>query len=206
VAKAPINVSIAGDYNDKNINRAIRDLNSLKTGGASTTKSMSGLSAGMAKMGIAAGIAAAAVAAMAVKFAVDAIVSASDLNETMSKAQVIFGDAAQGIFEFAETANTSLGQTKQQAIDAAATFAIFGKSAGLTGTDLQNFSTDLVSLSADLGSFHNAASDEVITALGSALRGEAEPMRRFGVLLNDASLKAQAMAMGIYEGTGSLRR
>jgi len=204
MAKAPINVSIAGDYNDKDINRAIRDLNSLKTVGAGTTTAMGGLSSGMAKMGIAAGIAAAAVAAMAVKFAVDAIVSASDLNETMSKAQVIFGDAAKSIFDFAETANSSLGQTKQQAIDAAATFAIFGKSAGLTGDALSTFATDLVSLSADLGSFHNAASDEVIMALGSALRGEAEPMRRFGVLLDDASLKAQAMAMGIYEGTGSL--
>lgn len=204
MAPKAISVQITGDYNNRDVQRAINDLNLLKTGGAGTTTAMGGLSSGMKVVGLAAGVAAVAVAGMAVKFGVDAIQSASDLNETMSKAQVIFGDAAQGIFEFAETANTSLGQTKQQAIDAAATFAIFGKSAGLTGKDLQNFSTDLVSLSADLGSFHNAASDEVIMALGSALRGEAEPMRRFGVLLDDASLKAQAMAMGIYEGTGSL--
>ena len=51
MAKAPINVSIAGDYNDKDINRAIRDLNSLKTGGGDTSKSMSGLSSGMKALG-----------------------------------------------------------------------------------------------------------------------------------------------------------
>ena len=51
MAKAPINVSIAGDYNDKDINRAIRDLNSLKTGGGSTTTAMSGLSNGMKALG-----------------------------------------------------------------------------------------------------------------------------------------------------------
>lgn len=51
MAKAPINVSIAGDYNDKDINRAIKDLNSLKTGGTGTTSAMSGLSNGMKALG-----------------------------------------------------------------------------------------------------------------------------------------------------------
>jgi hypothetical protein len=51
MAKAPINVSIAGDYNNKDINRAIKDLNSLKTGGTDTSKSMGGLSSGMKALG-----------------------------------------------------------------------------------------------------------------------------------------------------------
>lgn len=208
MAKAPINVSIAGDYNDKDINRAIRDLNSLKTGSSQTAGPMAQLGVAGVAMGAAIGgaalAAAAAVGRMAVSFAVDGVQSAISLNETINKSAVVFGDAQQSIIKFADTAVTNLGQTRAQAIDAASGFAIFGKSAGLTGQDLSKFSTDLVSLSADLSSFHNAAPDEVIMALGSALRGEAEPMRRFGVLLDDAALKAQAMAMGIYEGTGSL--
>jgi hypothetical protein len=36
------------------------------------------------------------------------------------------------------------------------------------------------------------------------LRGEAEPIRKFGVLLNDSTLKAKAMEMGLYDGTGAL--
>lgn len=41
-------------------------------------------------------------------------------------------------------------------------------------------------------------------AIGAALRGEAEPLRRYGVLLDDATLKAAAMELGIYSGTGAL--
>jgi hypothetical protein len=36
------------------------------------------------------------------------------------------------------------------------------------------------------------------------LRGEAEPIRKFGVLLNDSTIKAKAMEMGLYDGTGAL--
>lgn len=134
-------------------------------------------------------------------FIKDSILAASDLNETMTKAQTIFGDAADAIFKFADTAVYALGQTKQQAIDAATTFAIFGKSAGLSGDELAKFSTDLVSLSADFASFFNTSPDEAITAIGSALRGEAEPLRRFGILLDDATLRAKALEMGIISTT-----
>jgi hypothetical protein len=62
----------------------------------------------------------------------------------------------------------------------------------------------MVKLSGDLASFHNANPADVALALGAALRGEAEPIRKFGVLLNDAAVKAQAMKMGLYDGTGAL--
>ena len=41
-------------------------------------------------------------------------------------------------------------------------------------------------------------------AIGAALRGESEPLRRYGVMLDDAALKAEAMAQGIYDGKGPL--
>lgn len=133
-----------------------------------------------------------------------AIQRASDLNETISKSQQIFGNAAKEVELFASGAATALGQTKQQAIDAAATFGIFGKAAGLSGSSLSDFSTKFVTLASDLASFNNASPEEAIQAIGAALRGESEPIRRFGVLLNDAALKSAALEMGIYNGNGAL--
>jgi hypothetical protein len=78
---------------------------------------------------------------------------------------------------------------------------VFGKSAGLAGSDLVKFSTDFTVLASDLASFNNTTPDEAITAIGSALRGEAEPLRRFGVLLDDASLRAAALELGIVSTT-----
>jgi hypothetical protein len=147
---------------------------------------------------------AAAAGAFAVKLGVDAVNAASDLIETQNKVGVIFGESSQAILDFAETSVTALGQTETQALEAAATFAQFGKAAGLAGNDLVNFSTEFVTLSADLASFNNSSPEEAITALGSALRGEAEPLRRFGVLLDDAALKEKALALGISDGTSKL--
>lgn len=155
-------------------------------------------------IGVALAAAAAAAGAMAIKIGVDAVKAASNLAETQSKVGVIFGDSADAINKFAATAATKLGQSKQQALDAAATFATFGKSANLAGDDLVKFSTDLTSLSADLASFYNTSPEEAITAIGAALRGESEPIRKYGVLLNDATLKQEALNMGIYNGSGAL--
>jgi hypothetical protein len=148
--------------------------------------------------------ASAAFGAFAVKIAGEAISAASDLAETQNKVGVIFGESSRQILAFAENASTALGQTKQQALDGAATFAQFGKAAGLTGGELFDFSSQLVTLSADLASFSNTTPEQAINALGAALRGEAEPIRQYQVLLDDATLKAEAFELGIYEGTGAL--
>jgi hypothetical protein len=144
---------------------------------------------------------AAAAGAMAIKIGVDAVKAASDLGETISKVNVLFGTTAKDIEKFADGAATSLGQTKQQALDAAATFATFGKAAGLSGKDLSNFSIDFVKLSSDLASFNNTSPEQAINAIGAALRGEAEPLRAYGVLLDDASMRQKALELGIISTT-----
>lgn len=171
--------------------------------GDNVTKKMSGIgkAAGLA---IAAGIAGTAIAigrsaSAAIGQAVDA---ASDLNETVSKTGQIFGqDALPGLEAWAAGAASAFGQSKTQALDAASTFATFGKGAGLAGADLTGFSTNLVELSSDFASFYNASPEEAITAIGAALRGESEPIRRFGVLLNEATLKERALRMGLIKST-----
>lgn len=142
---------------------------------------------------IKAGIAFAAVTAGA-KSAIDA---ASDLNESVSKAGVVFGDSTKDILKFGDTAARTVGLSKKEALEAASDFAIFGKAAGLTGKDLTGFSTDLLTLSADLASFNNASIDETINAIGAGLRGESEPLRRFGVLLSADAVNAEALKMGL---------
>jgi hypothetical protein len=147
--------------------------------------------------GLGAQIAAAFAGAGAVKFIGDTITAASDLGETTSKVQQIFGSAADDILSFSKTSATALGQTEQAALDANATFGIFAKAAGLQGPALTDFTTKLTTLSSDLASFNNTSPEQAIEAIGAALRGESEPIRSYGVLLDEATLKAEAMAIGI---------
>ena len=150
---------------------------------------------------IAGPLAAAVTAAAIGGFAKSAISAASDLNETITKTEQIFGTTSGAILEWSKNSATALGQSRQQALDAASTFAIFGKSAGLSGDDLTGFSTKLVGLSADFSSFFNASPEESITAIGAALRGESEPIRKFGVLLNDSVLKQEDLKLGLIKTT-----
>lgn len=144
----------------------------------------------MAKSFAAVGIAA---GAMAVKIGIDSVKAASDLSEEISKSNVIFGKSAAAIQAFSQSADTALGLSQKEALNAASTFATLGKSAGLTGADLTAFSQKSVTLAADLGSFYNTSPEDAITAIGSALRGEAEPIRRYGVLLSAAALDQGAL-------------
>jgi phage-related protein len=194
-------ISIIGKYDDKGIAKAQKELAGLG-GSADKNSKVLGALGGAAKI---AGVAALGAAVGFGAFALKGVEAASDLGEAVSKANVIFGkDGAKEIEAWAGTAAKTLGQSKQQAIDAAATFAIFGKSAGLTGQNLTGFSTKLGGLASDLASFNNTSTDEAITAIGAALRGESEPIRKYGVLLDDATLKAEYFAITGKKVTGTL--
>jgi hypothetical protein len=149
-------------------------------------------------------LAGAAAGAFAIKIGLDAVKSASDLNEEVGKAEVIFGDVSDEIKAFAKTADKALGLTQTEALKAASTFATFGKASGLVGQDLSKFSTGATKLASDLASFYNTNADDAILAIGAALRGESEPIRKYGVLLDEATIKAKAQEMQLYDGTGAL--
>ena len=192
-----INIPIVSTFDDKGLNTAQKALSAF---GVDANKGFSGLT----KSTLIAGAAIAGAATAVGVFAYKAIQSASAFNEAISKNTVVFGAISKEIEGFARTANTALGISETAALAAAGTFAIFGKSAGLAGKDLSDFATELVTLAADLASFNNTSVDDAITALGSALRGEAEPLRKYGVLLDDATLKAAATELGIYSGNKAL--
>jgi hypothetical protein len=141
----------------------------------------------------------AAAGAFAIKIGKEAINAASDFNEELQKSEVILGDGAAAVAKFASTAASKLGQSRTEALRAAGNFAIFGKSAGLSGQALSKFSTDFVTLASDLASFNNTSPEDAVQALGAALRGESEPIRRYGVLLNEATLKNRALELGIID-------
>jgi hypothetical protein len=191
--------------NNAQVNFTIAARNQASGAIAGVNKSLGGLRAKTIAVGSAIGTALGTVAVQAfaklTDFVGSSIGAASNLNETMSKTKVIFGEAAEGIIQFANAAADNIGMSKQSAMDAASTFGVFAKSAGLAGGDLSKFSTDLVTLSADFASFYNTSPEQAITAIGAALRGESEPIRKYGVILNDMELRQYAFRLGLVKTT-----
>ena len=63
-------------------------------------------------------------------------------------------------------------------------------------------SVNMVKLAADLSSFNNISVEDSLNALRSGLSGETEPLKRFGIALNETTLKNKAFAMGFGEIKG----
>lgn len=130
-----------------------------------------------------------------------ALSAASNLNEARNKATVVFDESAADVMKWGENAAEAIGQSERQALGAAGTFGNLFVSMDMGSKQAAGLSMNLVTLASDLASFHNATPDEAMEALRSGLVGETEPLRRFGVNMNEATLKAQALAMGL-EWTG----
>lgn len=122
---------------------------------------------------------------------------ASDLNESMSKVNVVFGSQAAEIEKWASSAAKNLGMTKGAALEASGTFGNFLQAMGATTPEATTMSKAMVQLATDLGSFNNANPEEVILALRSGLSGEAEPMKKFGVALSEAAVQAKGAELGL---------
>lgn len=151
------------------------------------------------------GVAVKAAAAFAAGFVLDkvkdivtsAIGAASDVGEATTKVQTVFGSAAESVLKFAETSDVALGQTKLQALDAAGAFGNLFRALELSEPQSAQMSVTMTKLAADLASFNNVPIDEVFIALRSGLVGETEPLRRFGVNLNEATIRAEALRLGL---------
>ncbi len=121
----------------------------------------------------------------------------SALAEATSKANVVFGAQARSIHALAETAARDLGLSKRAVLDAAGTFGALFTPLGIGQLRTVEMSDALVRLSADIASFNNVDTAEVLTNLRAGLVGEAEPLRRFGVQLSAARIEQVAYSEGI---------
>jgi hypothetical protein len=120
--------------------------------------------------------------------------AASDLNETVNKTKVIFGGSAKGILDWSRSSAKALGLSRQEALASAAGFGDMFKQIGFGLPMTSKMSKGMVTLSADLASFHNADITQVLEAQSAAFRGEYDSLQRFIPTINAASVQQLAMS------------
>lgn len=167
--------------------------------GAGLTGATTGIGKNMAGMFAALGI---GLAASKLKdFAAASVDAASSLTEQASKAGVVFGEQAGQINRFAKNAADAVGLSERAALEATGTFGNLFRAIGLGTGPAAQMSTRLVTLGSDLASFNDVDPTVALNALRSGLVGETEPLRNFGVNMNDATLKVEALKLGLISST-----
>jgi hypothetical protein len=132
--------------------------------------------------------------------------SASDLNESSNAIKVVFGEATSTLTEFGKVSGKMVGLSTSD----------FNQMGAATGAMLTNFGMDqktaasetikLTQRAADMASIFNTEVPDALAAVQSGLRGETEPLRRYGVSLDAAAIKAKIMAMGLDTSTSELEK
>ncbi|WP_427017875.1 phage tail protein [Pseudarthrobacter sp. P1] len=131
----------------------------------------------------------------------EAVNAFSELEDSTAAAGVVFGDSMGSIIAQSKTAGATLGLSEQQVINAANTYGTYGKAAGLSGAGLAQFSTGLTGLAGDMASFKGTTVEQSIEAIGAALRGETEPIRAYGVMIDDVAMRDEALRQGLIATT-----
>lgn len=180
---------------------AKRDIDRFDSSVQNTARSSGKASGAATRMGGAfkasALLAVGAAGTMAVALGGKTIMAASDLNEQVSKTGVVFGPQAKLVTDAAQQMADKFGMSKTVFLEAASGIGLVGKASGLSKKGAAGLSTEMARLAADASSFYNVPVTEALDAMKSGLVGEAEPMRRFGVLLSDAAVQTESARLGL---------
>ena len=185
---SPINVTISGDYDDKDIKKAIRDLESLRKDSASTSKGVGDL--GKAFAGVGAAIAATFTISTLTNFLKDATQAAIEDEKSMvslAKAMENMGLAAQnaGVEQFVEQLMLATGVADDQLRPAMSRLLLVTGDVAESQRGLQ--------LAMDIAAGTGRDLDSVTTALAKAYGGQTTALGRLGVGLDQATLKSKDM-------------
>jgi hypothetical protein len=180
------------------MDRAAKDVNgfSRQVDRASQTsaRSMGGLGGAIGKLGtVMAGVFA---GTQIVDFARDSIMAASDLEESVNAVNVVFGEAAEAIHEFGKTSVDSVGLAAVNVNKSATVLGSALINAGLDAEEAAAKTIELTTRASDMASVFNTTVPDALGAIQAALRGETDPIEKFGVSLSAAAVEAEAASLG----------
>jgi len=130
---------------------------------------------------------------------------AGEMEDAQAMSQQVFGSMAGQMDAWASNSAQAFGLSSGDATEWANQMGIrLRQIGGMSEETAATTSQNLVQLAGDFASAFGGSVDDAATALGSALTGEFEPLKRYGVVINDAALKQKLFEMTGKEATGTL--
>lgn len=127
----------------------------------------------------------------------------ADLEQSIGAIDDVFKGAADQMHAFANTAATSVGLSTNAYNELATVIGSQLKNAGTPMDQLAGKTNDLITTGADLAAMFGGSTQDAVNALSSALKGERDPIERYGVSLKQAAIDAKAAELGFTKVGGS---
>lgn len=159
------------------------------------------------KMGstIKAGLAGAAIAGSAaiVKFGIDSVKASSSAEQSIGATETVFGRYADTVIKRSKQASDAVGLSANE----------YRELGNVTGAMLQNAGTPLRKVTeltdkltrraADLAATYGGTTRDAIESVNALLRGETDPIEKYGVSIQEADIKARLAAKGLEKLEGA---
>lgn len=130
------------------------------------------------------------------KFFTESLKMASDLQEMENVVNNAFGSMSYKVQEFSKTCIEKFGISELTAKELTSTFMAMGRGIGQSLELGSDKAIEITGRLADVMSFYNKSVKDIQTIGSSIYSGEVKPLKRIGVVMNQASLQAFALSRG----------
>lgn len=153
--------------------------------------------------GVAGAVAGAMVVDKVVAFGRASMDAASATQQAMGALDSVFGDNAAQVKAWSDTSATAVGLSKSAYGELASVIGAQLKNMGVPIDQVASKTNDLVKMGADLAATYGGTTAQAVEALGSALRGETDPIERYGISIKQADIAARQAKDGTKDLTGA---
>ncbi len=130
---------------------------------------------------------------------------AADMEDAIGATDQIFKGSSKEMQSWAKNLETYYGVASSEALEYSNTMgAMLQNIGGLSEAEAAKQSQTLVTLAGDLTAMFGGTTESAIQALTGALKGNNAMLDNYGMGVNEATIKAKALEMGIHSGTGAL--
>lgn len=129
---------------------------------------------------------------------------AGAFEEASDKFDLVFGDAAPAARAELEKLAEALGRSSNKWIGFAATLQDTFVPLGFARDAAADMSVKLVALAADMSSLSDIPMEQVIMDLQTAVVGNTEVLRKYGVVAQELQIQNYALEKSIWNGTGAI--
>jgi len=172
--------------------RIVSDAKDSARGFSDAEKATGGFTRNLDRASVAAGGVLAGVGALA-KSAFDA---ASNAQQAAGAVESVFGAQAAAVKKNAAAAAEQVGLASSEYSNLAAVLGSQLKNMGTSADQLAPKTDSLIQMGADLAATYGGTTSDAVQALSSVLKGETDPIERYGISIKQSDINARMAAQG----------
>lgn len=134
------------------------------------------------------------------------VASASSAQQSIGATEQIYGKYASQVIRKSEQAATAVGLSANEYRELSNVSGAMLKSSGMPLAKVATLTDKLNVRAADLAATFGGTTKDAVAAVGSLLRGEADPIEKYGISIKQSDVNAQLAAQGLGKLTGAARK